>query len=310
MGFPLYQKLKTKYDVVGVDNFSRAQWVENVTGKYHLETCDCVNADLSKKDIVDELLKIHKPDVIIHLASQPSMPYADMSWERALFTQINNISMNLNLLWGIHENKLNTKYIITSTTGVPGTMYHQVPEERTLNTAGSFYHITRGFDSDNCNLAYRKWGQNIVEFRTAIVYGLHTKECAITRFDTDFYFGTALNRFIKQAKEGQPITIYGKGEQRKPFISLEDVCQSLFNAVEYVFPEGHTILNQATEYPSINELANMVSPNVTHIPNPRKENEEFNMVFDNSKFLDVLGRPPQLMKDEIPKMVEQVKCLN
>ena len=315
IGYPLFLKLKEKYEVIGVDNFSRSKWVEKVTGETaRTQNWDeCINADLSDRAVVDELLKIHKPDVIIHAASQPSQPYADMSWERALFTQINNLSMNLNLLWGIHENKLNTKYIITTTTGIPGQVYATVPESRTINTAGSFYHITRGFDSDNCNLAYRKWGQQIIEFRTAIVYGLQTQELSgglTSRWDTDPYFGTALNRFIKQAVDGKPITIYGKGDQRKPFISLEDVCQSLFNAVEYPFPAGHTILNQATECPSIKELAEMISPNVTHVPNPRKEDEEFEMVFNNAEFLKVLGREPLLMKDEIPEMLRLVKCLN
>ena len=44
--------------------------------------------------------------------------------------------------------------------------------------------------------------------------------------------GTALNRFIAQAVLGLPITPYGKGEQRRGFIALEDSMQSLRIAVE------------------------------------------------------------------------------
>jgi len=57
-------------------------------------------------------------------------------------------------------------------------------------------------------------GQEVIELRTSIVYGLQTKLMKhlahTTRFDVDKYFGTALNRFVYQAQKGEPITVYGK----------------------------------------------------------------------------------------------------
>jgi len=68
------------------------------------------------------------------------------------------------------------------------------------------------------------------EVRTAIVYGTETPETRAhdspTRFDFDYYFGTVVNRFCAQAVAGYPITVYGKGEQRKPMVSLEDTVES------------------------------------------------------------------------------------
>jgi len=74
------------------------------------------------------------------------------------------------------------------------------------------------------------------EVRTAIVYGTETEETrdheSPTRFDFDYYFGTVVNRFCAQAVAGYPITVYGKGEQRKPMVSLEDTVESLVRLVE------------------------------------------------------------------------------
>jgi nucleoside-diphosphate-sugar epimerase len=316
IGRPLAIKLIKNHEVIGVDNCAREKWVERVGGKIQVlegikdRNFKEVIGDLREKDFVDEIFKLHKPDVVMHLASQPSMPYSDLCWERAEYTQQNNLLMNLNLLWAIRNNNPSARYIITTTTGIPGQNYKVIPEEPVINMAGSWYHISRGFDSANCGLAARQWGLQIIEFRTAIVYGLVTDECSHARFDTDPFFGTVLNRFVQQAIEGKSLTVYGEGDQRKPFISLNDACLSLFNAVELPFSSGHTILNQMTECPSINELANMVTDKVVHIPNPRKEKEDFEMTFENKGFLEVLGQPPQLMKDEIPKMVKLAKWLN
>ncbi len=319
----VHQLLSEGHKVIGVDNDSRARWVEHCGGGWNSNDIEStrfidISADLTERDVVNELLAIHKPDVIIHLASQPSMPYSQLNGERAYFTQLNNVAMCLNLLWGMKENGLlNTRFITTTTTGIPGQIYETIPEDDTLNKAGSWYHVSRGFDSSNCSLASRQWGIQIVELRTSIVYGLQTKlmrdkGLGTTRFDTDTYFGTALNRFMNQAFNKEPLTIYGKGEQTKPFISLEDTVISLTKAVDYSFPEGHTILNQVTEHISILELARLIKKatncDLHHVPNPRKENETHKMTFENKKFLKVLDKPIHEMKEEIPLMWKELLC--
>ena len=318
IGFPLsLQLISMGHDVICVDNGGRVEWVKRINPRStHYSSPDTIVGNMADKDFVDEILKIHRPECIIHLASQPSMPYSQLSWERAIFTQLNNITMNLNILWGLKENNLlNTKYIITTTTGIPGQEYDIIPEGPVMNMAGSWYHVSRGFDSENCNLASRQWGINIVEFRTAIVYGIATEELRMrnmsARFDTDFYFGTALNRFVDQAHKGQPITIYGEGRQTKPFISLEDTCLSIAKAIEHKFNPGHTILNQTTECVSIKYLADIIAKEAgveaVHIPNPRKESEDFEMRFNNVRFMELLGTPKQLISQGIHEIFEVLR---
>ena len=318
IGMPLCYELEKqgKHEVIAVDNYSREDWVKRCGGDTNnvygfLGTT--LEGDLTNRAFVEELVAIHKPDVIIHLASQPSMPYSQISSERASFTQWNNVSMCLNILWAIKD--LPTKLIITTTTGIPGQYYPVVPEDITLNQAGSWYHISRGFDSANCSLAARQWGQKVIELRTAIVYGLQTEAMRklgmATRFDTDPYFGTALNRFVKQAIDGVPITIYGKGEQTKPFIALDDCVRSIMNAIEYEQEHTHQIFNQMTQCVSINRLAKAIElatpVQIKHVDNPRKEKEDFEMHFNNGDFLKLLDSKPIKLEYEILRMIKYLK---
>jgi len=314
MGFPLLLKLNvSKHEVVAIDNNARMRWVEKVTGTRVLsETSNVINGDLCDKAFVYEMLALHRPDCILHLASQPSMPYSHINGERALYTQINNVASLLNLIWGSKENGLAPRFVVTTTTGIPGSRYRTIPELPVINSANSFYHVTRGFDSTNMALASRLFNFQMVEFRTSIVYGIRTKELddagERTRFDTDKYFGTVVNRFVSQAIKGEKITIYGKGLQSKPFISLQDTVDSLANAVEDKFDKGHTILNQVTNMLSPKDLALLIDKikptKIVHIKNPRKENETFQMKFENKGFLRVLRREPEEPEQVIRKMLD------
>ena len=103
--------------------------------------------------------------------------------------------------------------------------------------AGSWYHMSKSNDVNNLWLANKQWRLSISDLRTSIVYGVETEETRLdsrltTRFDFDFYFGVVINRFCAMVLSGYPITVYGKGEQRKPQISLEDCVQSNVNAVK------------------------------------------------------------------------------
>ena len=121
-----------------------------------------------------------------------------------------------------------------------------------------------------------------------VIYGIRTPEIVddrlLTRFDFDETWGTALNRFITQAVLGLPITPYGKGEQKRGFIALEDSMQSLRLAVENPpRPGEYRVFNQFDAAYSVNELAELthrvahefgLSPTIEHPSDPRVEAEQ------------------------------------
>jgi nucleoside-diphosphate-sugar epimerase len=352
LGWPTALRLADRLDdrIVGVDNLARRDWVEESGSVSAVPVADpetrfaaapnlsFVAGDLADRDFVDQLLSVHQPETVLHLAAQPSAPYSSINGERALYTQRNNLSMNLNLLHGLHENGLeDTHFIETTTTGIYGAPEFPIPEgglnvEREGSAdelpfptlGGSWYHAAKSFDNANMRLAATEWDQPISEVRTAIVYGTETEETTetglATRFDFDYYFGTVVNRFCTQAVAGYPLTVYGKGEQRKPMVSLRDAVESLAVLVEDGYgggPEfgGVEVYNQVTRPVAIVELAETIADvaaefgidaDVEHFENPREEKEEHKMEMENDAFLDLVGGQRQELEAGIRDTVESL----
>ena len=352
LGWPTALRLADRLDerIVGVDSLDRRDWVQQ-SGSVSAVPIDdpetrfgarpnlsFVDGDLADREFVDQLLAVHRPDTVLHLAAQPSAPYSAINGERALYTQRNNLSMNLNLLHGLRENDLSdTHFIETTTTGIYGAPEFPIPEgglsvERGDGEddlpfpalGGSWYHAAKSFDNANMRLATTEWDQPISEVRTAIVYGTETEETTETdlptRFDFDYYFGTVVNRFCAQAVAGYPLTVYGKGEQRKPMVSLRDAVESHAVLVE----DGHgnapesggvDVYNQVTRPVAIVELAETISEvatefgieaDVEHFENPRDEKEEHEMEMDNDAFLDLVGTQRQDLEAGIRDIFESL----
>jgi nucleoside-diphosphate-sugar epimerase len=341
LGWPTALRLADRIGnrIVCVDNLARRQWVEE-SGSVSavpiqdprkrfgsVENLSLIEGNLADRKFVKQLLDTHEPDVVLHTAAQPSAPYSSINGERALYTQRNNISMNLNLLHGLHESGLNdTHFIETTTTGIYGAPQFPIPEgeldiERKGGRdevpfpamGGSWYHQTKSFDAANMRLAESQFDFPMSEVRTAIVYGTETSETEThglpTRFDFDYYFGTVVNRFCAQAVAGYPLTVYGKGEQRKPMVSLEDAVESLVRLVETDrSDEGIEIYNQVTRPVAIVELAETIAEvgeefdlnaEVKHYENPREENEEHKMEMENDAFLELVGGQRQALEEGI-----------
>jgi nucleoside-diphosphate-sugar epimerase len=342
LGWPTALRLADRLDerIVCVDDFSRRDWVaesgsvsatqiEDPEERFErVENLSLIEGNLAERDFVLQLLATHEPDTVLHAAAQPSAPYSSINGERALYTQRNNVSMTLNLLHGLHETGLSdTHFIETTTTGIYGAPHFPIPEgglevDRQGGSddvpfpamGGSWYHQTKSFDAANMRLAESQFDFPMSEVRTAIVYGTETEETreheSPTRFDFDYYFGTVVNRFCAQAVAGYPITVYGKGEQRKPMVSLEDAVESLVRLVEqgHSGDDGIDVYNQVTRPIAIVELAETIAEvgsefdldaEVKHYENPREEDEEHKMEMENERFLDLVGGQRQELESGI-----------
>ncbi|MCF2238002.1 NAD-dependent epimerase/dehydratase family protein [Halobacterium salinarum] len=344
VGWPTSLRIAAHTDdrVLLVDNFARREWVDEVGSVsatpvkpiedrldaaedvHGLTNLSFVEGDLTDKDFVDELLAIHEPATVVHTAAQPSAPYSQINGERANYTQHNNLQATRNLLWGLEEHDLtDTHFIETTTTGVYGAPEFPIPEGgATMENqgdrdevpfpamAGSWYHLTKSHDAANMRLAHQQFDIPVSDVRTAIVYGTQTEETRAddrlsTRFDFDYYFGTVAHRFAAQAVAGYPVTVYGKGEQRKPFISLEDAVEGLTQLAltgPSDRPDNHVVYNQVTRAISIVEIANTIADvgddygidvDVEHFENPRDEDETHKMEIEHDRYDALIGEQAQ-----------------
>ena len=339
VGWPTALRIADRTDerVVGVDNLARREWVERVgsvsaapiaspderlaaaaeTGRGNLSL---VEGDLVDRAFVDEVLAVHEPSTVVHAAAQPSAPYSQINGERANDTQQNNLQSTRNLLFGLHEAGLSDTHVIeTTTTGVYGAPEFPIPEGGAIMKnqgerdevpfpamSGSWYHTTKSFDAANLRLASKQFGLPVSDVRTAIVYGNETEETRqddrlATRLDFDYYFGTVANRFCAQVVAGYPVTVYGRGEQRKPFVSLEDAVEGLARLAlsdPADRPADLTVYNQVTRAISIVEIAETIASvgsesgfdaSIEHFENPREEDETHQMEIENARYIELIG---------------------
>ena len=114
------------------------------------------------------------------------------------------------------------------------------------------------------------------------------------------------------ALKNKNLTIYGKGLQKKPFISLNDCIKSLLNFINCKKLKEKDVYNQYTHLAGIKDLAKLIlkskiiSKNVglTNIKNPRVENETHQMRMENKNFLKILRSKPESLNTTILKTIQ------
>jgi UDP-sulfoquinovose synthase len=282
--------------------------------------------DLRNYGVVEGVLDSFRPEAIVHYGEQPSAPYSMIDQNRSVFTQVNNIAGTLNLLWAMKKLNLDCQMVKLGTMGEYGTPnidieegFIEINHKGRTDTLpfpcqpGSFYHLSKVHDSNNIRFACRAWKLAATDLHQGVVYGIETDETKMddrlaTSFHYDDVFGTAINRFCVQAAAGIPITVYGKGGQRRGFLNIRDTLRCVELAVvNPAKPGEYRVFNQFTETFSILQLAELVAEQarklglateILHLPNPRVEQEEHHYNPTHTKLLD-LGLQPRLLSNEL-----------
>jgi UDP-sulfoquinovose synthase len=250
-------------------------------------------------------------DAIVHYAEQPSAPYSMMGAEECAYTQVNNLTGTLSLLWAMRDTDAHLVKLGTMGEfgyGLNWPIWEGLEEieykgrkERIPypKQPGSFYHASKVHDTTNIEMACRLWGVRATNLAQGVVWGVGND----TSFHYDAIFGTALNRFITQAVAGVPLTVYGSGHQTRGWLHIQDTLRcvelALLNPAE---PGEFRVFNQFTEQHSILDLAEKVATltgaNIQHLPNPRVEKEEHYYNATHTA-LEELGLEPHLLSDEL-----------
>jgi UDP-sulfoquinovose synthase len=341
---------KQGHDVLVMDSFIKRRWEmelgveplipilplhrrvkawEEVSGrKIHFYV-----GDLKNSRQVYKVFDGFRPEVIIHYAEQPSAPYSMIGSRHAVETQVNNIAGTLYALFAMKRSCPDAHLIKLGTMGEYGTPNIDIEEgfieieykgrKDVLpfpKQAGSFYHLSKVHDSNNIMFACRVWGLRATDLNQGVVYGIDTEETESPGLNTSFHydavFGTALNRFCVQAAKGLPLTVYGRGGQKRGFLNIRDTLQCVeLSALNPPEPGEYRVFNQFTEVFSVLELAQLVQKaakelglevRIDHIPNPRVEMEDhyYNPVH---RKLTELGLKPRLLSDVlVDEMIRKI----
>ncbi|MBX6765640.1 MAG: NAD-dependent epimerase/dehydratase family protein [Actinomadura rubrobrunea] len=341
LGWPTSLHLsRCGHDVAIADNFARRQYdfelgVESLVPIESLQTrvaawrevtgasIEVFVGDLTDADFTYGVLRSFRPHAVVHFAEQRAAPYSMIDRKHAVYTQVNNVVGTLNLLYAIAEVDRDIHLVKLGTMGEYGTpnidieegwldLEYKGREDRVLypKRPGSFYHLSKVHDSHNIEFACRIWGLRATDLNQGVVYGQQTPETVLddrlaTRFDYDAVFGTVLNRFVIQAVLGHPLTVYGRGGQRRGIIDIRDTVRCIQLACENPAERGEfRVFNQMTEAMSVKEIAETVvrcfpgEARIEHLDNPRVEQEEHYYNVTHTRLLE-LGLTPHLLSDTL-----------
>jgi UDP-sulfoquinovose synthase len=360
LGWPLALYLAARgHEVAGGDDFSRRRRVEEMgshsatpigTMEERLKAfqrktgrgLEFIEGDMTDFDYVRSFFQSFAPDAIVHLAEMPSAPYSMIDVHHCNATHRNNIIGTLNVLHAMRDVCPQAHLVKLGTMGEYGTPNVDIPEgffELTYRgrkdrlpfprQANSWYHQTKVHDSHNILMACRIWDLRSTDIMQGVVYAIRIPEmdgdeALLTRFDFDQCFGTAINRFCVQAVLGVPITLYGKGQQKRGFLPLCDSMRCLALAIENPPVKGqYRVFNQFEEVHSLAGIAQEVKRvagnrglpvEVVHVENPRLESEDhyYNPDHDHLRNLGYvptndLGGQLELMFDDLLRYRDRIE---
>ncbi len=299
--------------------------------------------DLNNAPKVKEFIDEVKPEAIVHYAEIPSAPYSMVDMEHAVEVQYNNVLTTLKLLWIMKEIVPESNLIKLGTMGEYGTPITGRPlfeglfppdaviewDDRKWSLGGettprdpvSFYHVSKVQDTFNILEACKYWWLRSYDVMQGIIFGVYTEELAKdkrirTRYDIDEWFGTVINRFVAQAIEDIPLTIYGKGEQIRGFIALNDAMQCMVRLIiSPPEPGQYEVVNQVSGLYKLNELAENIAKigqdkfgldiKIQRLENPRVEADIHPLEVVSKKLPKIFGFTPQIkLEEEIERMME------
>ena len=349
LGWPLSMYLTSRgHQVAGLDRFLRRSWVAEMGSDSATPISPMADrliafeerfgtrpdfrvGDLLDYEFVHDFLADFQPDAIVHLGEMPSAPYSMIDARHAVWTQTNNVMGTLNLLFAMRDTCPDAHLIKLGTMGEYGTPNVDIPEgffeieyrgRRDKlpfpRQAGSFYHWSKVHDSNNVMFACKIWGLRSTDVMQGVVFGTRIDEMGddprlSTRLDFDQSFGTAVNRFCCSAVIDHPLTLFGRGHQKRGFLPLRDSMQCLTIAIENPPEVGeYRVFNQFEEVYDITELALKVQKvgrelgldvELRNLENPRQEMDEHYYNPDHEHLLNLGYQPTHDVEAELRIML-------
>jgi UDP-glucose 4-epimerase len=244
---------------------------------------------------------IDRADVVVHLAAAVGVKLIVESPVRTIETNVHATEIVLN-----HANKKRKKVLIASTSEVYGKST-DVPfrEDGDLVMGASIkgrwsYACSKAID-EFLALAYHKERKlPVVVFRLFNTVGPR---------QTGRY-GMVIPNFVRQALSGQPITVFGDGEQRRCFTDVSDVVWALTRLAESDKAIGQVInIGNDSREVSILDLAKLIkektnsSSEIVLVPYSQAYEEGFEdmprRIPDLTKIKGLIGYEPKIGLDGI-----------
>ncbi len=199
------------YDITVYDNLSvgsKTSLDRVINESRQKGQVNLIEGDILDYSKLSSSVKNHK--AVIHLAAHAQIV---QSLENPKENFMVNTVGTFNLLESVRANKEVEMFIMASSNAAVG---EQIPpvNEKMVPKPISPYGATKLHGEALCSAYYTSYGIKAVSLRFANAYGLFSEHKT-----------SVVAKYIKRAKQGKPLEIFGDGTQSRDFIHTQDICQ-------------------------------------------------------------------------------------
>lgn len=293
LGYNWYMKAKNVSMVTGGAGFIGSNLVDYLLKLGHeVIVIDNESSEVHEQFYWNDLSKNYKLDIrdyestrglyegvdyVFHLAAQSRI-------QPAINNPVESVSINSVGTATVLQCSLEAgvkRLIYSSTSSAYGN--NKVPNiETQTDDCLNIYSISKVAGEKLCTMYFNLFNLPTIILRYFNVYG--------DRQPLKGQYAPVVGLFIKQMRNGEPLTIVGNGEQRRDFSHIDDIVFANFLAATKDLDPIHfgQVYNVASgKNYSINEIASMISDKTINIPYRKGESDQ--TLGNTDKISNVLG---------------------
>jgi UDP-glucuronate 4-epimerase len=233
--------LQLGHEVFGVDGFteyySPALKSRNLSDARSHKAFDLIEGDLLDLDLSGVLREV---DSIVHLAAEPGVR---ASWDNFPTYLKRNVEATHRLLEAALGHELE-RFVFASSSSIYGSAEHGPAAEDARRRPASPYGLSKLAAEELVALYSREKGVPATSLRYFTVYGPRQRP------------EMAISKFISAIVRGEPVTVFGDGEQVREMTYVSDVVNATVSALEA--PAGGVYNVGGGDRTTVNELLRVV----------------------------------------------------
>lgn len=250
---------------------------------YWNENAENYKYDITDYDLIYSLFD--KVDTVFHAAAESRIQPSIQNPQLAIKS---NIVGTANVLQAAKENKVR-RFVYSTTSSYYGKKNTLPNIETQQDDCLNVYCISKVTGEKLCKMYYDIYGLETISLRYFNVYGKNQP--------TKGQYAPVVGLFLKQKKNGTPLTIVGDGTQRRDFTHIDDVVNAnILSMTCNLDSYGETFNVGGGKNYSILDLAEMISDNITFIPPRIGECKE--VLSDTTKINKAMGWAPKTSLDD------------
>lgn len=237
------------HSVAVLDNFAAGKKSERI-----LKGAKYIKGDIrNSKDLKKALKK--KTDGIFHLAALPRVLF---SVEHPAETHDVNVNGTLNVLLAARDAGVKRVIFSTSSAAYGDQTIYPVKED-VKKIPVSPYGLHKFIGEEYCRMFSLLYGLETVSLCYFNIYGPY--------FDPEGAYALVIGKFLKQKREGKPMTVRGDGEFYRDYTHVDDAVEANILAMAKNTVGNGEVINIGYGEPhSVNELVKLIGGDFVFVP--------------------------------------------